>query len=110
MFEFIVGGLAATNAITLLALGFQYDTFRRALKAALRHETQLLDRARAADARADIRVADLLARISTEPRLELAPGARGPRPDPEARKYIADDVQGDVEWNDYTGEPDEETD
>jgi len=52
---------------------------------------------------------DVLGRVSTEPRIELRPAYHPPIPDTAARKYIADHEADDAAWNEYRGEPQEET-
>lgn len=48
---------------------------------------------------------DVLDRISTESRLEMAPAPRALTPEPSTRKYIADHMADDAAWNEYRGDP-----
>lgn len=44
---------------------------------------------------------EILARVSTSPRLEMAPRAQEPEIDPHAVRYIPDTPDGDDHWNDF---------
>jgi hypothetical protein len=50
-------------------------------------------------------MADLLARISTEPRIELRRTQAPAQVELGQRHYIADHEADDTAWNEYRGEP-----
>jgi hypothetical protein len=53
----------------------------------------------------DRQMADLLARISTEPRIELRRTQAPAQVELGQRHYIADHEADDTAWNEYRGEP-----
>jgi hypothetical protein len=59
--------------------------------------------------RHDAQVRAILDRVSTEPRIELRPAYHPPTPDTMVRKYIGDHEADDAAWNEYRGEPQEDT-
>lgn len=104
--SFVIGGLVVGLLVSVILLIAQRHNHRRSLDAALRHETALLDRARAAELRSAQQVDAMLERISTEPRFELRPASTAVA-DPSQRKYIADHPADDAAWNEFRGEGDE---
>lgn len=52
----------------------------------------------------------LLDRIATEPRIEVRPAVTAPVPSASARKYIADHPADDAAWNEFRGDPEEDSD
>ena len=59
--------------------------------------------------RAQADIAALLARISTEPRIEIRPMTVEPKPDVHALKYISDEQYMDAAWNELRGETESES-
>lgn len=46
---------------------------------------------------------DVLARVATEPRLELRAAPVAPVVDPQERRYISDEPYMDAAWNEFRG-------
>lgn len=79
--EFLAGALAAALVAAVVALVAQRDAHKRSVQ----------------------QIDAVLARVSTEPRLELRPAASSTKPTTE-RTYIADHPSDDDAWNEYRGE------
>ena len=104
---FVVGLLSGFLASALVGLAVLFVSNRRAIAAALQHETRLLDRARAAELRSAQQIDAMLERINTSPRIEVREASVAPKADAESVKYIADTPYMDEVWNDYRGETEE---
>ena len=105
-----------TIALTLLVVSLVANilfvfTRQRFERSWLARETRALDRAHAAELRAGQQIDAMLERVGTTPRLDLGAARSVPAVDPDARRYFADDDDPveDRAWNEYRGEPAEET-
>lgn len=101
---FALGAVSAAFLVAVIGLVVQHVYWKRAVGLALAQESRALDRAAATELRSAQQIDAMLERISTQPRLEIAPGS-AQKPPLQERRYIADHPADDVTWNEYRGEP-----